>query len=360
MSSVGSSTFTTWKRRVSAGSFSMYFLYSAQVVAAIVRSVPRASAGLSRLAASPVPAAPPAPISVCASSMNRMIGFGRRLHLVDHLAQAVLELALHARAGLQQAEVERAAATRPCSGGGTSPRAMPQREAFDDRGLADAGLAGEDRVVLAAAHQDVDDLADLLVAAGDRIDLALARLLGEVDREALERLLLAHLRRRHRAARLARRRQRRAVGGAERVLGRAVDDPREVLGQRVRLDCARTAARCASSALRSDGVFSMPTIRWPVRTCGSPNISVRVDPAALDRVLDVRRQIGDRGRAARQPVERVGDVLAPAATGRARSAGRCDAGRSPASAGSAGASAPARRTGLPRSLQNTVAPSIAL
>ncbi len=54
----------------------MCFLYSAQVVAAIVRSVPRASAGLSRLAASPVPAAPPAPISVCASSMNRMIGLG--------------------------------------------------------------------------------------------------------------------------------------------------------------------------------------------------------------------------------------------------------------------------------------------
>ena len=105
-SSLGSSTCTTWKRRVSAGSFSMCFLYSAQVVAPMVRSVPRASAGFSRLAASPVPAAPPAPISVCASSMNRMIGFGRGLHLVDDLAQAVLELALHARAGLQQADVE--------------------------------------------------------------------------------------------------------------------------------------------------------------------------------------------------------------------------------------------------------------
>ncbi len=54
----------------------MYFLYSVHVVAAIVRSVPRASAGFSRFAASPVPAAPPAPISVCASSTNRMIGFG--------------------------------------------------------------------------------------------------------------------------------------------------------------------------------------------------------------------------------------------------------------------------------------------
>ena len=100
-------TCTTWKRRVSAGSFSMYFLYSAHVVAAIVRSVPRASAGLSRFAASPVPAAPPAPMSVCASSTNRMIGFGGGLHFVDHLAQPVLELALHAGAGLQQADVER-------------------------------------------------------------------------------------------------------------------------------------------------------------------------------------------------------------------------------------------------------------
>ena len=55
--SLGSSTFTVWKRRVRAASFSKYFLYSAQVVAAIVRSSPRASAGFSRLAASPCPAA---------------------------------------------------------------------------------------------------------------------------------------------------------------------------------------------------------------------------------------------------------------------------------------------------------------
>ena len=72
----GSSTLTTWKRRVSAGSFSMYFLYSAQVVAPMVRRVPRASAGFSRLAASPVPAAPPAPTKVWVSSTNITIGTG--------------------------------------------------------------------------------------------------------------------------------------------------------------------------------------------------------------------------------------------------------------------------------------------
>ena len=56
-----------------------------------------------------------------------------------------------------------------------------QGEALDHRGLADAGLAGEDRVVLAAAHEDVDDLADFLVAADDGVDLALAGLFGQVD-----------------------------------------------------------------------------------------------------------------------------------------------------------------------------------
>src|SRR6185312_5315795 len=156
---------------------------------------------------------------------------GRGLHLVDDLAQAVLELALHAGAGLQQADIERAQADLAQAGrhvaGGDA-----QREALDDRGLADAGLAGEDRVVLPAPHQDVDDLTDLLVAPDDRVDLALARLFREVDREALQRLLLAHLRRRHGAARLARRRaggQAGAVAGAHRLLRRPGDDAGEFL-----------------------------------------------------------------------------------------------------------------------------------
>ena len=150
MSSLGSATCTTWKRRVSAGSFSMCFLYSAQVVAAIVRSVPRASAGLSRLAASPVPAAPPAPISVCASSTNRMIGFGDACTSSITCRKPVLELALHARAGLQQADVEREQRHVLQRRRHVAAR-QPQREALDDGGLADAGLAGQDRDCSAGA-----------------------------------------------------------------------------------------------------------------------------------------------------------------------------------------------------------------
>ena len=60
------------------------------------------------------------------------------------------------------------------SGSGTSPCGDSQGEAFDDGRLADAGLAGQDRVVLPAAGEDIDDLADLEIAAEDRIDLSAA------------------------------------------------------------------------------------------------------------------------------------------------------------------------------------------
>ena len=59
-------------------------------------------------------------------------------------------------------------------------------EALDDGGLADAGLADEDRVVLGAAGEDLHDPLHLLVAADDRVQLALARGGGEVAAELVE------------------------------------------------------------------------------------------------------------------------------------------------------------------------------
>ena len=46
------------------------------------------------------------------------------------------------------------------------------RQAFDDRRLADAGLADQHRVVLGAPLQDLDRAADLVVAADHRVELA--------------------------------------------------------------------------------------------------------------------------------------------------------------------------------------------
>ncbi len=138
--------------------------------------------------------------------MNRIVGFSRRLHFFDDLLQAVFEFALHARAGLQCADVEReqpnVAQWRRHVARGDS-----QREAFDDGRFADAGFAGENRIVLPPPHEDIDNLPDFLVAADDRIDLALAGLLGEVGRELLQRFFAAHRGRLHRAAGFARHRR---------------------------------------------------------------------------------------------------------------------------------------------------------
>ena len=73
-STLGSPTSTCWKRRSSAGSFSMFSRYSSSVVAPTMRSSPRASMGLSMLPASIEPSPePPAPTTVCSSSMKVMI-----------------------------------------------------------------------------------------------------------------------------------------------------------------------------------------------------------------------------------------------------------------------------------------------
>ena len=101
------------------------------------------------------------------------------LHLLDHRPQPLLELALHARARLHQPDVEHPEAHVLQHRRHVAFR-EPQREALDHGGLSHPGLAGQDRVVLPPPHQHVDDLADLRVAADDRVDLAVPGAGGEV------------------------------------------------------------------------------------------------------------------------------------------------------------------------------------
>jgi hypothetical protein len=107
--------------------------------------------------------------------------------LLEDRLQALLELAAVLRAGQQRADVERDDAAVHQRLGDVLVD-DPLREALDDRGLADARLADEDRVVLGAAGEDLDDAADLVVAADHRVELALAGLVGEVAAELLQRL----------------------------------------------------------------------------------------------------------------------------------------------------------------------------
>src|SRR5690606_3305207 len=107
--------------------------------------------------------------------------------LVEHRLQALLELAAELGARDQRAEIER---EQPLVLQAFRNLAVhdPLRESLDDRGLADAGLADQHRVVLRAALQHLDRAADLVVAADDGIELALLRTRREVDRVLVERL----------------------------------------------------------------------------------------------------------------------------------------------------------------------------
>ena len=107
--------------------------------------------------------------------------------LLQHGLEPLLELAAVLGAGHHRAEVQRHEALALQALGDVAGD-DPLGQALDDRGLADAGLADQHGVVLGAPGQHLDDAADLGVPADDRVDLAVAGPLGEVDGVLLQRL----------------------------------------------------------------------------------------------------------------------------------------------------------------------------
>ena len=110
------------------------------------------------------------------------------LDLLQDGLEALLELAAELRARDDRAEVQRddllvLEALRDVA----ADDALG--EALHDRGLADARLADQDRVVLRPTAEHLDGPADLLVATDDRVELAGTRFLGQVAAVLLERLV---------------------------------------------------------------------------------------------------------------------------------------------------------------------------
>ena len=110
----------------------------------------------------------------------------RGLHLVDDRPEPLLELALHRRARLHEADVENAELD-PFERRRNVARRDALREAFDDSRLADARFASQDRIVLPPTHEHVDDLADFVVAAEDGVHLSPLSLGCEILAEPVER-----------------------------------------------------------------------------------------------------------------------------------------------------------------------------
>ena len=208
----------------------------------------------------------------------------RGLDLLQHRLQPFLELAAVFRARHHGAQVERQQAL-------VLQRLRhvavddAQRQALDDRGLADAGLADQHRVVLGAAGQHLDGAADFLVAADHRIEFSLARQCGDVARILVQRVeiclgvLAGHLAAladvRHRLVQ----RLRRGTGLPQRARRRRVGP-----GQRHQQPVLRDilVARLGGGLLR--GIQHPHQLRRDVRLAGARSLHLRLPgDVGLDR-----------------------------------------------------------------------------
>ena len=66
-----------------------------------------------------------------------------------------------------------------------------QRESLNNGRLTDARLASQNRIVLAATRENVDDLTDLKIAAEHRVDLARGGFCGQIFGELIQSFGLA-------------------------------------------------------------------------------------------------------------------------------------------------------------------------
>ena len=109
------------------------------------------------------------------------------LDLFDHRLQPFLEIAPVAGAGQQRPHIQR---VDGAPGQHLRHRAFHDapRQAFDDGGFADAGIADIERIVLGAPAQHLDGALDLPLAPDQRIDGAPARLVVQIGAIGLERL----------------------------------------------------------------------------------------------------------------------------------------------------------------------------
>ena len=123
-------------------------------------------------------------------------GFLGRLHFIDNLTQPFFEFALVACPGLQQADIQGSQGD-VCQRRRHVALGDAAGKSLDHRRFAHPRLAGENGIVLAPPHEDIDDLPDLVVAPHHGIDFALARPLRQVLGELEQGLLLAQSARGH-------------------------------------------------------------------------------------------------------------------------------------------------------------------
>src|SRR5487761_217304 len=111
-----------------------------------------------------------------------------RLEFGQHRFQPFLEVTAIARTSQQGTHIE-AVDGRVLEHLGHLTLHDAARQTLGDGGLANTGIADVERIVLRAAAQDLDGAIDLGLAPNQRVDLAVARLLVEVDAISVERVV---------------------------------------------------------------------------------------------------------------------------------------------------------------------------
>ncbi len=112
------------------------------------------------------------------------------LELLEHGLEALLEIATIFGARQQRAHVERID-HGVLENGRHLPFGNAPGQTLGNSGLAHAGFTHQQRVVFATAAKNLNDALDFMLAADERIDLALLRQRVEVEGELIERRFLA-------------------------------------------------------------------------------------------------------------------------------------------------------------------------
>ena len=189
-SSVGSFTSTRWKRRASARSFSKCERYSWNVRRPDAAQPARGERGLEQVGRVHAAAARRAGADDRVDLVDEEDGAGDLRERLQHPLDALLEVAAVARAGERARPCRASRRRRSSSAFGTSPRLILSASPSAMAVLPTPGSPTRSGLFFFRRARIWMIRLDLVRAADERVDALVLRLLVEVDRVGLERVLL--------------------------------------------------------------------------------------------------------------------------------------------------------------------------
>ena len=221
---------------------------------------------------------------------------GAGLHLVNQRLEARLKFPFHARSGLKHADIQQPQLNvlqrlRHVAVSDT------QRQPFHHCRFPDASFPGQQGVVLATTHQNIDHLADLFIAPHHRVNFPIPG----ARRQILTILRQRALRSRYCPGSCVR------SGGGLLALFAAGANSVELLDQHLDVktgELRRNTFQHVSQIPR----FQYADQQMAAADAADAKLQRAVDPCALDGAVDMLGKIRDGTRATRQGIQRRHDI----------------------------------------------------